>query len=162
MPALTGVFNTLPQLFFSPLASPNREHYAAFLVMYYRVFQESPHGVERNTLVTLYTEYIALHRGQFSAEEELTPDEGDAADAEEPFTESSRYMASRFLRTLIKTGWVSEETLSDYTRIINMAPYARPFFESLARVEEGLKTEYESHVVAVYSLLTAEIGRAHV
>lgn len=156
MPALTGVFNTLPQLFFSPLASPNREHYAAFLVMYYRVFQESPHGVERNTLVGRYTEYIALHRGQFSAEEELTPDEGDAADAEEPFTESSRYMASRFLRTLIKTGWVSEETLSDYTRIINMAPYARPFFESLARVEEGLKTEYESHVVAVYSLLTAD------
>jgi len=153
-----GVFGTLPQLFFSPLASPNREHYAAFLVMYYRIFQESSHGVERTTLVSRFTEYISLHRGQFSAEEDSDGGETgeEAEEPDEPVTESARYMASRFLRTLMKTGWVSEETLPDYTKIVNMSAYAKPFFESLARVEEGLKTEYESHVVAVYSLLTAD------
>ncbi len=162
-PSSSGVFATLPQNFFSPLASPNREHYAAFLVVFYRVFQESPHGVERNVLVSRYTEYIALHRGQFSVEteeegfEESTESNSDLTDdLSESAIEPARYMASRFLRTLIRAGWVSEETLSDYTRVINMAPFARPFFEGLARVEEGLKTEYESHVVAVYSLLCAD------
>ncbi|MDR2759400.1 MAG: DUF5716 family protein, partial [Spirochaetaceae bacterium] len=67
-----------------------------------------------------------------------------------------RALANFFLRRLIGTGWLSEETLSDYTRVINITPHGRPFFEALARVEEGLKTEYESHVVAIYSLLCGD------
>jgi hypothetical protein len=60
------------------------------------------------------------------------------------------------LRRLIRTGWLDEETLTDYTRVINITPHARPFFEALARVDEGLTIEYESHVVAVYSLLCGD------
>ncbi|MDR3148052.1 MAG: DUF5716 family protein [Treponema sp.] len=96
-----------------------------------------------------------------------TPD-GKAPDAgaEEPFPEGAgnpagkrvgdRVLANLFLRRLIHTGWLSEETLSDYSRVINITPHGRPFFEALARVEEGLKTEYESHVVAIYSLLCGD------
>jgi hypothetical protein len=65
-------------------------------------------------------------------------------------------LANIFLRRFIHTGWLSEETLSDYSRVINITPHGRPFFEALARVEEGLKTEYESHVVAIYSLLCGD------
>jgi hypothetical protein len=68
----------------------------------------------------------------------------------------ARALANLFLRRLIGTGWLSEETLSDYSRVINISPYGRPFFEALARIEEGLKTEYESHVVAIYSLLCGD------
>lgn len=116
-----------------------------------------------------YTEYIALHYGQFADEEPDTEDTPPAPDdgATALFSgcdlagcalsvEPARYMASRYLRRLIRVGWMSEETLPDFTKIVNMVPYAKPFFEALARVEEGLKTEYESHVVAVYSLLTAD------
>jgi hypothetical protein len=68
----------------------------------------------------------------------------------------NRALANLFLRRLIHTGWLSEETLGDYSRVINITPHGRPFFEALARVEEGLKTEYESHVVAIYSLLCGD------
>lgn len=151
-----GVFGTLPASFFSPLASPNREHYAAFLVIFYRTFQETPHGVERSLLVSRFVEYIAAHRGQFEAEEDGESGESDADREPTESVEPARAMASRFLRTLLRTGWLGSEELGDYTRIVNMQSYAKPFFEALARVEEGLKTEYESHVIAVFSLLCGE------
>ncbi len=167
-----GVFSTLPPLFFSPLASPNKAHYAAMLVQYFRLFQESPHGIERKVLVGRFAAYIDAHYGQFEAEE--APDETESADTpmEEPaadptlFTEAenagvdlSRYLAARSIRIFVNTGWMSEETLPDYTRVINMATHARPFLEALARVDEGLKVEYESHVVSVYSLLCGDAAR---
>lgn len=167
-----GVFSTLPPLFFSPLSSPNKAHYAAMLVLYFRLFQESPHGIERKVLLGRFSDYINAHNGQFEAEE--APDESESMDAsqEEPpegpalFTEVenagvdlSRYLAARSIRIFVNTGWMSEETLPDYTRVINMATHARPFLEALARVDEGLKVEYESHVVSVYSLLCGDAAR---
>jgi hypothetical protein len=68
----------------------------------------------------------------------------------------NREIANRFLRRLIGAGWLGEETLTDFTRVINITAWGKPFFEALVRVEEGLKTEYESHVVNVYSSLCGE------
>jgi hypothetical protein len=67
-----------------------------------------------------------------------------------------RILAGRFLRRLISAGWLSEERLADFTRVINITAWGKPFFESLIRLDEGLKTEYESHVVNVYSSLCGE------
>jgi hypothetical protein len=188
----TGVFATLPDNFFSPLARINREHYAALLVLYYRLFQENARGLEREQVIRSFTEYLGVHRNALADEglEELAaPDEFSAGEADENVPEldfdlpqaaavpggpepetgpgeekpgaglrgaGDRALANFFLRRLIATGWLSEETLSDYTRVINITPHGRPFFEALARVEEGLKTEYESHVVAIYSLLCGD------
>jgi hypothetical protein len=69
---------------------------------------------------------------------------------------NDRALASSFLRKLIKAGWLGEEILADYTKVINITPHGRPFLEALAKVDEGLKTEYESHVVAIYSLLCTD------
>jgi hypothetical protein len=193
MPSGSGVFATLPDNFFSPLAGGNREHYAALLVLYYRLFQENARGLEREQVLRSFTEYVGLHRnaladeglaenGEFAPQEESGGENGEKAlefdfppvDAvsggeaetgEKPPAEPEsgsfrgagiRALANDFLRRLIQTGWLSEETLSDYTRVVNITPYGRPFFEALARVEEGLKTEYESHVVAIYSLLCTD------
>lgn len=149
-----GVFETLADNFFSPLASPNRVHYAALLCIYWRTFQEFPRGVERTELIRRFAEYFGLCRDAI-AEEEISRDGDllpDPEDAEEP----TRAQAGRFLRTLLAAGWMSIETLEDYTRMVNVASWARPFFEALARIEEGRTTEYESHVVAVYSLLCSD------
>jgi hypothetical protein len=195
-----GIFATLPDTFFSPLARVNREHYAALLGIYYRLFQENARGLEREQVIRSFTEYLGRYRNiladegteDFSssgesggnAEEADTetpemdfgppgsegrPNEsgaaaGEAGDAPSahagesagPRGTSDRALANLFLRRLISTGWLSEETLSDYSRVINITPWGRPFFEALARVEEGLKTEYESHVVAIYSLLCGD------
>jgi hypothetical protein len=194
MPAGSGVFATLPDNFFSPLARTNREHYAARLVLYYRLFQENARGLEREQVIRSFTEYLGPHRNTLADEgaEDLPPadETGTKVDAgagekapeldfglsgpeagprreeqgETGAGESTgeargigdRALANIFLRRLISTGWLSEETLSDYSRVINITPWGRPFFEALARVEEGLKTEYESHVVAVYSLLCGD------
>lgn len=167
MSAGTGVFDTLPDSFFSPLASPNRAHYAALLCIFFRLFQENAQGLERETVLSRFAEYLVRQEGRLAREEEaetetsLPPDEsgedpGATASAGSGAAEYSRFLAGAFLRKLIRHGWMAEETLPDYTRIVNIAPYAKPFFEALARVEEGLRSEYESHVVAVYSLLCTD------
>jgi hypothetical protein len=165
----SGVFATLPDNFFSPLARVNREHYAALLVLYYRLFQENARGLEREQVIRAFTEYLGLHRNVLAEEgpDEYAlgeePDNGAAGGEEKGDGETSglkgagdRALANIFLRRFIHTGWLSEETLTDYSRVINITPHGRPFFEALARVEEGLKTEYESHVVAIYSLLCGD------
>ena len=151
---MSGVFSTLPANFFSPIASPNREHYAALLVLYFRLFQENARGLDRDHVLQKYTDYVALHTAQLEAEDDNDAAEDSAAVASAD--DQTRSIAGRFLRHLIHAGWFTEEIMSDYSRVLNIAPYARPFFEALARVEEGLKTEYESHVVAVYSLLCGD------
>ncbi|GHV62122.1 hypothetical protein AGMMS49587_08100 [Spirochaetia bacterium] len=191
MPLGTGVFATLPENFFSPLARANREHYANLLLIYYRLFQENARGIEREQVVRSFIDYLGLHRNtlidETPADESsdtgdgspdgaiendadlLTPEldfdnEDDEPSPAEPSDKSpavpnflnDRALASRFLRRLINAGWLSEETLADYTKVINITPYGRPFLEALAKVDEGLKTEYESHVVAIYSLLCTD------
>jgi hypothetical protein len=67
-----------------------------------------------------------------------------------------RALASLFLRRLLYYGWVNEEELADFTRIINISSHAKPFFEALYQLSQGLKVEYESHIVAVYSSLCGD------
>ncbi|MDR3200998.1 MAG: DUF5716 family protein, partial [Spirochaetales bacterium] len=178
---MPGVFTTLPPQFFSPLAWTNREHYAALLLGYYRLFQENSGKLERELVIRSFMEYLGRHRDALIMEgaDEAAADVQDyVVDTETPLLDfgdasvngaesaentesaesaaSDRGAANRFLRRLINAGWLGEETLPDYSRVINITPHARPFFEALAKVDEGLKTEYESHVVAVYSLLCGD------
>jgi hypothetical protein len=176
----SGVFFILPDNFFSPLAAQNRQHYAALLVLYYRLFQENTRGLERELVVREFMNYLALHRDSLVEEADGTSDDAISGDdsknvpgtlelnfnnEENPESEQAakktdakdeRSLASRFLRRLINSGWLSEETLADFTRVINITAWGKPFLEALIRVDEGLKTEYESHVVNVYSSLCGE------
>lgn len=172
MPSI-GVFSTLPENFFSPLVWANREHYSALLILYYRLFQDNAGGLEREQVMRSFMDYLSRHRDALAEESEgadgtasarvidtdtlpLDFGEGEPQGAS---AQNDRALAARFLRRLINTGWLDEETLTDYTRVINITPHARPFFEALARVDEGLTTEYESHVVAVYSLLCGDAAQ---
>ena len=180
----SGVFAIIPDNFFSPLATPNRKHYAALLVLYYRLFQESTRGLERELVVREFMNYFALNRDILEEENDDNADNpvsaGDSpqlnaqtqiqelnfSGTERPEdtpkkavgTDSSgeRGLANHFLRRLINTGWLGEETLEDFSRVINITAWGKPFLEALVRVDEGLKTEYESHVVNVYSSLCGE------
>ena len=152
MPA--GVFSILPDNFFSPLASPNRQHYAALLVLYYRLFQENPR-LERELVVREFMKYLVLHRESLAEETEDAASE----DAQEFFLKADpdeRSLASRFLKRLINAGWLSEEILADFTKVINITAWGKPFMKALADIDGGLKTEYESHVVTVYSMLCGD------
>lgn len=159
---MSGVFDTLPTTFFSPLAGRNRLHYARCLLIFYRLFQESRTGVERSSLMGRYAEYMAEAGRAWSDD---ATDEAGPLDEPEPEapghrgSDPSRSMAGLALRRLIACGWMGEETLPDYTRLVTICGHAKPFFEALARVEEGLSAEYEGHVVAVYSSLCGDAAK---
>ncbi|MCL1813654.1 MAG: DUF5716 family protein [Treponema sp.] len=154
----------LPFNFFSPLAGINREHYTALIVLYYRLFQENPRGLERELVVREFMNYLVLHRDNLAEETDdslvddtpvpLADETKNSVTERHPFDE--RQLASRFLRRLINAGWLDEETLADFTRVINITAWGKPFMKALADVDGGLKTEYESHVVTVYSLLCGD------
>ncbi|MDR1787373.1 MAG: DUF5716 family protein [Treponema sp.] len=158
-----GVFSVLPDAFFSPLAWANRRHYAALLVLYYRLFQEHTRGVERELVIREFTQYLGMHRESLSdeddADDEAADEAANAASEDADSRGDMRALAGRFLRRLVRAGWLSEETLADFTRVINITAYGKPFFEALVKVSEGLKTEYESHVVTIYSSLCGETVR---
>ena len=170
----TGVFSVLPENFFSPLTCLNRQHYAALLVLYYRLFQENPRGLERELVVREFMNYLALHRDTLTDDptEESDVPSGDVHSGEDTAaadlfvrteaetaarnTADERFLASRFLKRLINSGWLGEETLADFTKVINITAWGKPFIKALADIDGGLKTEYESHVVTVYSMLCGE------
>jgi len=182
----SGVFSILPDNFFSLLASVNREHYAALLILYYRLFQENPHRLERELVVREFMNYLSLHRDSLKEEEEEPVkdsafnilydnlsshiemgaqelDFGVSMDnlsenrfAHENHSADERTLASKFLRRFINSGWLAEETLADFTKVINITAWGKPFMKALADIDGGLKTEYESHVVTVYSMLCGE------
>ena len=169
----SGVFSVLPGNFFSPLSSVNRQHYAALLVLYYRLFQENPRGLERELVVREFMNYLALHQDTLAEEgDDDTPeftigttgtgsppaaairelDFGNTAQS----ASDERAVANRFLRRIINSGWLGEETLADFTKVINITAWGKPFMKALADIDGGLKTEYESHVVTIYSMLCGE------
>jgi len=177
---LSGVFAILPENFFSPLANVNREHYAALLVLYYRLFQENTHtrGLERELVVREFMNYLLLHRDSLKEEDEGTGKDTDVSpppaepnvreldfgaaggpghlNADSNHAIDERALASKFLRRFIHTGWLAEETLADFTKVINITAWGKPFMKALADIDGGLKTEYESHVVTIYSMLCGE------
>jgi len=156
----SGVFSVLPDNFFSPLATVNRKHYAALLVLYYRLFQENTRGLERELVIREFMNYLALHHDTLAEEgeenTEITQGEPEKAGSEGNITFDERVHANKFLRRLINAGWLGEETLADFSKVINITAWGKPFLEALVKVDEGLKTEYESHVVNVYSSLCGE------
>ena len=155
---MESVFAHLPESFFIPLASPHRRHYAALLLLYYRLFLEYRSSVERELVVTRFAEYFA----GLDASDEIADEEEPAADAEEtaqPARPDPRGLASLFLRKLIGYGWMAEEEQLDFSRVINLCVHARPFFEALDATERGASVEYESHIVAVYSSLCSDASK---
>ncbi|MFP4409544.1 MAG: Wadjet anti-phage system protein JetA family protein [Spirochaetaceae bacterium] len=158
-----ALFEQIPESFFSPLASPNRRHYAELLLRYYELFLEYHSSVERAVVVDAFAEYLSsLSPAELVEEEEGTDGASPGAEARaqgSPAPEPERDprgVANRFLRRLCAYGWMEEEELLDFTRVVNLRDTARPFLEALYQVSRGSAVEYESHVVAIYSSLGSD------
>ena len=149
---MSSVFDYLPENFFAPLASPNRVHYAQLLVRFYELFLEYHSSVERAVVVEAFTDYLgSVAPAEIAPEAEDTGGDGEQTSQEDP-----RGAANRFIRRLISYGWMEEEELLDFTRVLNLRDTARPFLEALHQVHQGSAVEYESHVVAIYSSLGSD------
>ncbi|MFP4551899.1 MAG: Wadjet anti-phage system protein JetA family protein [Spirochaetales bacterium] len=149
------IFSRLPDSFFTPLASPNKHHYATLLLIYYRLFLQYHHGVERELVIDQFASYFAGLDGVAPSDEFA-----EEADGESEGAADVRSTAAGFLRRLMAYGWVDEEEQRDFSRLVTMRTHARPFLEALDQVERGAQVEYESHIVAVYSSLTGDSAKA--
>ncbi len=164
-------FGELPRDFFAPLAFANREHYANLLIVYYQLFLEYHDGVERPVVMSAFEEYFAGLGDLSSFEEDSVENDraGERVIHEDLEEESAvagetqplpaldpRMVGNYFLRRLIRCGWMSEEEMEDYTQRVNMTSWAKPFFDALYRIAQGVGVEYESHVVAIYSSLCGD------
>ncbi len=155
-----ALFEQVPESFFSPLASPNRRHYAELLLRYYELFLEYHSSVERAVVVDAFAEYLSsLSPTELAEEEESSGVQAQARAGGGVLPETERDprgVANRFLRRLCAYGWIEEEELLDFTRVVNLRDTARPFLEALYQVSRGTSVEYESHVVAIYSSLGSD------
>ncbi len=136
--------------------------------------------MERTTLVSRFAEYVAQTGHVFTDEEGAesldgesgsTLEDGESLEAEEAERldeagdsseggrDPDRATASGILRRLTAYGWLGEEVLPDYTRMITLSSHAKPFFDALNAVESGGGLEYESHVVAIYSSLCTDAAK---
>jgi hypothetical protein len=158
---MAAVFDRLPENFFVPLASPNRHHYAALLLQYYRLFVEYRSSVERELVVARFTEYFtALDASeQIAEEEDPESDKREAGVTQGLSRADPRVLANLFLRKLVFYEWIAEEEERDFTRVLNLCVHARPFFEALDATERGASVEYESHILAVYSSLCGDAAK---
>ena len=144
---VSELFDQVPDNFFAPLAAPNRRHYAELLLRFYELFLEYHAGVERAVVLGAFSEYL----GALSPTEMVPEDDEDSGEERQPGAS-----AGHFLRRLIHCGWMDEEELLDFSRVINLRDTARPFLEAMHRVSRGDEVEYESHVVAIYSSLESD------
>ena len=153
-----AVFQEIPDNFFYPLASVHRAHYAELLLIFYGLFMEYHTGIERAEVVSAFQTYF---EDLPDIETVTAPGDGEEEDENsgESAASSPRELAARFLRRLLYYGWMNEEELADFTRIINISACAKPFFDALYRISEGIQVEYESHVIAVYSSLCGDAVR---
>lgn len=154
-----ALFKTLPEHFFNPLASPLREHYAALLLIFYRLFLEYQGSIERAQVVREFEDYFRTHEVEADLGSEVAEVVEPAEYASDSDGRSPRDTANYFLRRLTAYGWVGNEVLEDFTQLVTMNSWARPFFEALYSASTGMAEEYESHIVAVYSLLTGGATR---
>lgn len=151
---MPSLYKIIPDDFFSPLTFSMREHYSELLRIYYKKFMEFPVGVEKELLVSAFEEYFDSLPAESVLSAENAPDETDNIDIY--YEKTTRGLASRSLRRLIKCGWMTEETLIDFTQIINITAYAKPFYEVIYNLTEGTSVEYESHIVTIYSSLCGD------
>ena len=134
---MESVFTRLPESFFIPLASPNRHHYAALLLVYYRLFAEYRSSAERELVVSRFAEYFAGPDASDRIVDEEEEGGGAAAAADRTASTAGpepRVLAGLFLRKLIGYGWMAEEEQLDFSRVITSASmhalhFEKPVFE---------------------------------
>jgi hypothetical protein len=156
-----SLYDEIPDSFFVPLASKHRRHYSQLLMIYYDLFETYSTGVEREVVVSAYENHLTTEFDSL-AETETEPLLDDGITLVQSGTgQTMRSLASDFLRKLINYGWMTEEVLADYTQIINITMWARPFYLAIAETLKGLKVEYESHIIGIHSSLCSDTALEH-
>ncbi len=157
-----SLFKTVPDNFFSLLASPNKSIYFDCLVIAFNAYEDaSILGVDKKHIVELISDYLD------NLQEKLIQDE----DEEE--ADDSQSKAYQILRKFEYHGWIDTDVNNDYEELINFRDYSITVIEALMNIktvdyedysiyDTDPTIDFKGYIYTIYSLLmnkdTGEYG----
>lgn len=141
------MFHIIPNNFFVPLSSPNRNvNWECISRLFAIMEHQLSFGVEREVLV----DELEFYFGQENAAQ-LVEEEFEASD--------SRSRANGILRRLEYYGWIEVETDKSYVQRVNFKEYAVKVIKTLLDIADGKQIEYQGYIYTIYSLVRGNMDK---
>ena len=142
---MKNIFSVLPENFFNPLASPNKEVYADCILSIYNAYKsELSYGVNKENIISTLTAYFDSLQNEISFAE----DTGSEKD--------SRSKALWTLNYLRDCGWLDIEPEKNYQFNVVLREYAIPFIRTLIETVKNEETEYQGLISQIHAILQNE------
>ena len=142
---MKNIFSVVPQNFFNPLASPNKEVYADCILSIYNAYKsELSYGVNKENIISTLTNYFD------SLQTEVTFAE-DANDEKD-----SRSKALWTVNYLRDCGWLDIESEKNYQFNVVLREYAIPFIRTMIETIKSEETEYQGLISQIHAILQNE------
>ena len=139
---MKNIFSVVPQNFFNPLASPNKEVYADCILSIYNAYKsELSYGVNKENIISTLTNYFD------SLQTEVTFAE-DASDEKD-----SRSKALWTVNYLRDCGWLDIESEKNYQFNVVLREYAIPFIRTMIETIKSEETEYQGLISQIHAIL---------
>ena len=142
---MKNIFSVVPQNFFNPLASPNKDVYADCILSIYNAYKsELSYGVNKENIISTLTNYFD------SLQTEVTFAE-DASDEKD-----SRSKALWTVNYLRDCGWLDIESEKNYQFNVVLREYAIPFIRTMIETIKSEETEYQGLISQIHAILQNE------
>lgn len=154
-----SLFSILPQILFSPLASPGAPIYAAVLLQILAETRRHQQPLSRELAVSLVREVLSEAHDALlttsNADEESTVEVGD-----DPLVAR----AGAVLRYLARCGWLRIETQSDFSQSYTLPDYAFRLLNVFNEIASDEPLPLQGLIFSIYSLLQTSVreGNAHI
>lgn len=137
-----GLFNIIPDNFFSILSSRNKDIYLDALLVLRKAYKQQM-MIQRDDLVSMLIANLEDRLMEVEMEEEDVPKEKNLSS-----------MAHLLLRKLESTGWIEKEYASNsFEEFINLHDYSIKILNALYEITDITSMEYNGYVYSTYSVL---------
>ena len=142
---MKNIFSVVPENFFNPLSSPNKEVYADCILSIYNAYKsELSYGVNKENIISTLTNYFD------SLQTEVTFAEDASAEKD------SRSKALWTVNYLRDCGWLDIESEKNYQFNVVLREYAIPFIRTMIETIKSEETEYQGLISQIHAILQNE------
>ena len=142
---MKNIFSVVPENFFNPLSSPNKEVYADCILSIYNAYKsELSYGVNKENIISTLTAYFD------SLQTEVTFAEDASAEKD------SRSKALWTVNYLRDCGWLDIESEKNYQFNVVLREYAIPFIRTMIETIKSEETEYQGLISQIHAILQNE------
>ncbi len=139
---MTNIFQYLPDTFFRPLASKNKETYVdCILIIFELLKSELSFGVNKEIIVSRLENHFSYNEAELFFED----------DDSSPST--PREKALSIIRVLKNSGWLDYENIENHQTNIVLYEYAVPIIESFNTIMRNDETEYQGLFSQIHASL---------